>query len=262
MEALPLFHALRGRPVLLIGEGEAADAKRRLIEEAGGLPTLDEASGARLAFLALEEGAEAEASRLKALGFLVNVVDRPDLCDFTVPAIVDRAPVTVAIGTAGASASLAKALKERLELLLPTGLGALARAIRAARQDVAATHRTAAARRAFWARLLSPGAALDPLRPVEDPQGAIAAALGGETGASGTDPIDIHVPAGGADALTLADVRRLAAADVVLVGAGVPADQLGAILALARRDAVRISEGDRMPEAPAAGLVVRLRAQP
>ncbi|WP_448577634.1 NAD(P)-dependent oxidoreductase [Thermaurantiacus sp.] len=262
MEALPLFHAVGGRPVLVIGEGEAADAKRRLIEEAGGLPTHDEASGARLAFLALEEGAEAEASRLRALGFLVNVVDRPDLCDFTVPAIVDRAPVTVAIGTAGASASLAKALKERLELLLPTGLGALARAMRAARGDVAARHQTATARRAFWARLLSPGAALDPLRPVEDPQGAIAAALRDATEASGTGPIDILVPAGGVEALTLAEVRCLAAADVVLVEAGLPPDRLGAILALARRDALRISGGDRMPEARAAGLVVRLRARP
>lgn len=262
MDSLPLFHTVQGQPVLLVGDGEAADAKRRLIEEAGGLPTADEASGARLAFVALEEGAEAKAARLRALGFLVNVVDRPDLCDFTVPAIVDRSPVTLAIGTGGASASLAKALKERLERMLPTDLGARARAIRAARPQVAARHLTTAARRAFWARLMAPGAALDPMRPVADPENLIAAALRGEGPTSRAGLVDIHVGAGGADDLTLADLRKLAAADVVLVGAGLPRDQANDILALARRDATRISEGDRMPEVPAAGLVVRLRAQP
>src|SRR3546814_2805968 len=51
---------------------------------------------------------------------------RPALCDFTTPAIVDRAPVTIAIGTGGASAGLAKAVRQRIEALLPARLGALA----------------------------------------------------------------------------------------------------------------------------------------
>ena len=264
MESLPLFHAVRGRPVLLVGEGEAADAKRRLIEEAGGLPTADEASGARLAFVALAEGAEAEAARLKALGFLVNVVDRPELCDFTVPAIVDRAPVTLAIGTAGFSASLAKALKERLEWLLPPGLGPLARAIRTSRTQVAEVHGNVPARRAFWARLLAPGGALDPLHPVADPASAIREALRSGAGPEPPAPLEIPVPADGADALTLAQVRALAAADWVLIDARLADAAAAELLALARRDAARIRPSAGGPAAAALppGRGVCLRAPP
>ena len=124
--------------MLLVGDGEAADAKRRLIEAAGGVVVTALVPGVRLAFVALD-APEAEAARLKAAGLLVNVVDRPALCDFTVPAIVDRSPVLVAVGTGGASASLATALRQRFERLLPARLGALALALRAARGDFRGT---------------------------------------------------------------------------------------------------------------------------
>uniref|UniRef100_UPI00274166A7 precorrin-2 dehydrogenase/sirohydrochlorin ferrochelatase family protein n=1 Tax=Sphingopyxis sp. KK2 TaxID=1855727 RepID=UPI00274166A7 len=93
MEQLPIFLNLQGRTVVLVGEGEAADAKARLIERAGGRIVPRWEAGATLAFVALDDGAEAAATDLRAHGLLVNVVDRPDLCDFTTPAIVDRAPV-------------------------------------------------------------------------------------------------------------------------------------------------------------------------
>ena len=70
-----------------------------------------------LAIVAADEP-DAIVARLKERGILVNAVDRADLCDFTLPAIVDRDPVLVAIGTGGASAGLAKALRQRLELML------------------------------------------------------------------------------------------------------------------------------------------------
>ncbi|MGL4543230.1 MAG: precorrin-2 dehydrogenase/sirohydrochlorin ferrochelatase family protein, partial [Polymorphobacter sp.] len=132
MDALPIFVRLAGQPVLLVGEGEAADAKARLIAAAGGRIVRDVAPGVRLAFVALDDAAAATATAaaLRTAGLLVNVVDRPALCDFTVPAIVDRSPVLLAIGTGGASATLAKALRERFEALLPARLGDLARAIR------------------------------------------------------------------------------------------------------------------------------------
>ena len=91
---------------------------------------------ARLAFVALDEP-EAAAARLKARGVLVNVIDRPELCDFTVPSVLDRDPVLVAVGTGGASAGLAKQLRLRLEALLPADLGKLAEALHAAREAVA-----------------------------------------------------------------------------------------------------------------------------
>ena len=140
MHSLPLFVKIADQPVILVGEGEAATAKRRLIERAGGIPVAEDdprAATARIAFVALD-APEETAARLKASGRLVNVVDRPELCDFTTPAIVDRDPVIVAIGTGGASSGLAASLRQRLEDFLPSGLGALANALKAAREAMRA----------------------------------------------------------------------------------------------------------------------------
>lgn len=140
MRQFPVFINLRGRTVVLVGEGEAAAAKARLIERAGGriVPALEQ--GATIAFVALDDEAAARAAaiELRTHGLLVNVVDRPDLCDFTTPAIVDRAPVTIAIGTGGASAGLAKAVRQRVEALFPARLGALAAALHTARDAMKA----------------------------------------------------------------------------------------------------------------------------
>ena len=132
IDSLPLFHRVTGQPVILLAEGEAGEAKRRLIERAGGVIVSEDDLHARLAFVALDDP-DAAAVRLRARGVLVNVADRPDLCDFTVPSLLDRAPVLVAIGTGGASAGLAKALRLRLEALLPQSLGALASALATSR---------------------------------------------------------------------------------------------------------------------------------
>jgi uroporphyrin-III C-methyltransferase/precorrin-2 dehydrogenase/sirohydrochlorin ferrochelatase len=225
MEQLPLFFTLRGRDVLLLGSGPAAEAKARLIEGAGGT-VVGEIGAARLAFVATDTP-ETDAARLKAAGLLVNVVDRPDLCDFTVPSIVDRAPVTVAIGTGGASATLAKALRERLEALLPAGLGALAQAVAGARASVKARHPDASDRRRFWDALMAPGAPLDPLGAPD------LSAIGGCAPAA-QPPRTIRVS--DPDQLTLADLRALSTADTVFHTARASA----AVLDRARRDAVRV----------------------
>ncbi|MBS3961966.1 MAG: siroheme synthase [Sandarakinorhabdus sp.] len=257
MDSLPLFHRLSGQRVLVLGKGAAADAKSRLVEEAGGIVVHEPGPGVRLAFVAMDSGAmdsgaQAEAERLRALGMLVNVVDQPALCDFTVPAIIDRSPLLVAIGTGGASASLAKALKERLELLLPTGLGALADAIKAARRAVAARFDSVAGRRAFWAGVLAPNGPLDPLQDVAEPEAAIAGALA-RPAANPTGPTLIEIGPDGAEALTLRELRLMAGADLVIVGEGVGAD----VLSLVRRDAARIA-GDAFP-ATAAGRLLLIR---
>lgn len=252
MESLPLFHRLSGRKVVLLGEGEAADAKARLLREAGAEVVAEAEPGIRLAFVALSEGAEGATAALRELGLLVNVVDRPELSDFIVPAIVDRSPVVVAVGTGGASASLSKALKERLELLLPPGLGGLANAIRQARASVAATHADVPARRGFWARLLAPGAALDPLVAQPDPAAAIMGALAGSGTAEERDDL-ILIGAEGAEALSLRELRLMAQADLVLHQPGVPAD----VLALVRRDAAR--RVGLAPEPGEGGRIVRIQ---
>ncbi len=197
----------------------------------------------RLGFVALDDADAAAgiAADLRARGLLVNVVDRPALCDFTVPAIVDRDPVLVAIGTGGASASLAKALRERLEAWLPAGLGGLASAIFAARSTIATVAPTVPDRRRLWDQALAAGGPLDVLAEHADPVAAVAALTGSaETPvplpavADRLDTIVLTSP--DPDDLTLRQLRTMAQADTVFHAAGVPAT----LLDRARRDAVRV----------------------
>lgn len=253
MEQLPIFLNLRAVPVLLVGTGDAAEPKRRLIEGAGGIVVDAPTAETRIAFIALEdkEAAATAAAHWRAHGLLVNVVDQPALCDFTMPSIIDRAPVTVAIGTAGASASLAKLLRERFEQLLPATLGALAKAIAAARADVSAQHTSPRARRHFWDAVLRPGGALDPLADQENPQEKITAAL--HAPAAAMRQIDVvKLASPHADDLTLRHARLLAQADAVIYEAHVAPD----ILARARRDAALYVMGSIDPQSLDGRIVI------
>ena len=256
LPVLPLFHRVTGQPVIVLGHGEAAAAKRRLVERAGGQVVDDLAlgidTGARIAFIAHEDEAalQADALRARCAGLLVNVVDRPDLCDFTTPSLIDRAPVVIAIGTGGASAGLAKALRLRLDTMLPQGLGALADALYAARRALRARWPDGATRRRGIDAALSPGGALDPLREHDDDavmrwiDGAVPNATGRHV---------IHLTSPDPEDLTLRQVRLLGHADALVIGPDVPP----AILARARADAMRLTPGDQEPD----GLVVELRLQ-
>ncbi|MGQ3229405.1 MAG: precorrin-2 dehydrogenase/sirohydrochlorin ferrochelatase family protein [Blastomonas fulva] len=252
MNQLPIFLNLRDRPVILLGDGEAADAKRRLIERSGGICVGEDNHDARLAIVALEDEDEAIAAvaRLKARGLIVNAVDRPALCDFTTPAIIDRDPVLIAIGTGGASAGLAKALRQRLEGLLPATLGDLARSLDAARDAIRQRWPGGAERRRAIDAALAPGGTLDPLSDHAADAVAVWIAGGGEGVSAGRYEIAIASP--DPDELTLRQVRLLGSADLVLH----PSDMPPAILARARADAaMRIDdEEDGAPE----GVVVRL----
>ena len=247
MHQLPIFLTLTGRTVVLVGEGEAADAKARLIVRAGGriVPAWEE--GATIAFVALDEGAEAVAADLRARGLLVNVVDRPDLCDFTTPAIVDRAPVTIAIGTGGASAGLAKAIRQRIEALLPARLGALAAALQAARGAMKARWPVAADRRRAIDAALAPRGPLDPLGG--DAAHGVADWLGGAVAVQPSRLETIRLAGADPDELTLRAARLLGEADHLVH----PADTPAAILDRARADAVR-HVADAPPSAPPPGL--------
>lgn len=231
MEQLPILVNLRGQRVLVTGSCEAAAAKARLVEAAGGIVVAEPCPGVRLAFVTNDD-AEAQSVRLKAAGLLVNVVDRPELCDFTTPSIIDRAPVTLAIGTAGASATLAKALRERLEALLPASLGALATAIRGSRAPVTAALPDPADRRRFWDALLAPGGALDPLHDVPDPAAVIAMALAAPVPPKSTLTI---ITVTDPDDLTLRQLRALSQADRIFHTQGASLS----IIDRGRRDAPR-----------------------
>ena len=246
--SLPLFMTVAGRPVILLGDGETADAKRRLLERAGAVVVGEDASAA-LAIVAIEDADEAEAAvaRLKARGVLVNAVDRPALCDFTLPAIVDRDPVLIAVGTGGASAGLAAALRQRLEALFPQDLGKLATALQAARDALRARFPDVAERRRAIGAALAPGGALDPLAAAHDVTAWLAAAAD----APGDTLVTIRPRSADPDDLTLREARLLAQADRVLHAPGVPAT----LLDRARADAARIACA-APPDAPGPGLTL------
>ncbi|RYD44967.1 MAG: siroheme synthase [Sphingomonadales bacterium] len=253
MEQLPIFLNLRGRLVVLVGEGEAADAKARLIVRAGGRIVPEWQEGATIAFVALDDDdqARAAAQALRARGLLVNVVDRPDLCDFTTPAIVDRAPVTIAIGTGGASAGLAKAVRQRIETLLPARLGALASALHAARDAMKARWPAAADRRRVIDAALASGGLLDPL----DAEAAdkVESWLASEARVQPSRLETIALASADPDDLTLRAARLLGEADHIFHPADVPT----AILDRARADAVRHT-ADVPPADPPPGLSIWL----
>ena len=231
MHSLPLFHRITGQRVIVLGDNGAAAAKRRLVERAGGVVSDDPAALAMLAFVALDAPEEAAAA-LKERGLLVNVVDRPDLCDFTVPSLLERGAVLVAVGTGGVSAGLAKALRLRLEGLLPQSLGALARALAGARTLLRERWPDAGARRRGLDNALSAGGALDPL--ADHSAAALEQWLHGACDSDST-ATEFTLTSDNPDDLTLRQARWLGSADLVLHEAGVPE----AVLNRARADASR-----------------------
>lgn len=242
LHSLPLFVRLNGRPVILLGGGEPAAAKRRLLERAGAVLVGEEAEAA-LAVVALDEP-EAAVARLRARGVLVNAVDRPDLCDFTLPAIVDRDPVIVAIGTGGVSAGLAAALRQRLEALIPATLGDLARSLFAIRPGLRQRFPDMGDRRRALGKAMAAGGPLDPLAISTTAEAWLAAP---DELAPGR--VRILLRSADPDELTLRQARALANADCVLHGPDVPV----AVLDRARADAMRLPLGSA-----ADGLVVEV----
>ncbi|MFC3442509.1 siroheme synthase [Sphingobium rhizovicinum] len=245
MRSLPVFLMVTGRPVILTGQGDAADAKRRLLERAGARIVGEEDGDARIAIVS--DGDAATVARLRARGILVNATDMPDLCDFTLPAIVDRDPVLIAIGTAGASAGLAKALRQRLEAMLPARLGALAQALYDARGAIRARWPQAGDRRRAIDAGLQPGGPIDPL--TEGAADAVPAWIDRAGGMAGSQLVPIRLLSPDPEELTLRAARLLGEADSIYHAADVPA----VLLDRARADAVRIM-ADAPPEKPAAGL--------
>ncbi|WP_156257068.1 precorrin-2 dehydrogenase/sirohydrochlorin ferrochelatase family protein [Sandarakinorhabdus oryzae] len=253
MQQLPIFVNLAGRRVILVGDGEPAEAKARLVRAAGGTLVGEDAADAVLAFVAIEDDAEAHAAatRLRARSLLVNVVDKPAMSDFLMGAIIDRSPVVVAISTAGASASLARALRTRLEALLPASIGPLARAILSARDTVAQRHPTPTDRRRLWERALAEAGPLDPFAALADAHAAVAHVVNG-TSAAVPELLTITVSSPDPGDLTLNQLNALARCDALVVDGEVAAT----VIDRARRDAARL---EAVPDPLPAGLTVVLQ---
>jgi uroporphyrin-III C-methyltransferase/precorrin-2 dehydrogenase/sirohydrochlorin ferrochelatase len=274
VDSFPIFLPLKDAAVVVVGATAAAVAKARLAMQAGARVRMVVApgadlgpdaiegvqvervvyescllTGARLVYVSTGDGGlDALVARdAQTRGILVNVVDRPELCDFLTPAIVDRGSVVVAIGTGGASPVLARRLRAAIDRLLPARLGVLAALAESFRGAVARTLSDGDDRRRFWERFLDGEAARAALEGDEPRARSLALRLlNGARGlaADATDPGVVHLVGAGPgdpDLLTLKAQRLLQQADVIvhddLVGAGV--------LALARRDAKRVSVGKR-----------------
>lgn len=268
MKTFPAFHALEGRKVIVAGGGEAASRKARLAAAAGArivfaarsfAPTLADEwrgraelikgpvraaafAGASLAFVA--EDGSGEAARIavlaRAAGLPVNVVDRPDLSDFLTPSIIDRGDVVVAISTGGSAPALGRRLRERIEAILPARLSALAAFARAFRSVVSAQIEPAERRR-FWDRFFD-GPIASRILAGEDVRAREAMIDAVNRPPTEKNVGVVHIVGAGPgdpDLLTLKALRILQSADVIfydrLVG--------DAVLALARRDALRIYVG-------------------
>ncbi len=266
MRHFPVFLDLRGRRVIVSGAGETAEAKLRLLLKTEarvtvfGVDASEQirawAAAGRLSLVerpvahgdavcaALVYGANAEpaedaraAAIGRSAGALVNIVDNLEDSAFITPAIVDRDPVTVAIGTEGAAPVLARKIKAEVEALLPARLGALARIGQAFRGRVEALD--SKARRSFWSRFY----VLRGPRALDAGEDAVRDTLErmlaeGEAAAAGY----VHfVGAGPGDPelLTLKARRLLHEADVVIHDRLVPQ----AILELARREAAILEVG-------------------
>jgi len=253
--SLPLFHQVSGCRIVVVGDGPMADAKRRLVARAGAIPCGEaEAHHAQIAFVALEdEGAAAAVrQRLKAKGLLVNVADRPDLCDFTTPSILDRDPLLIAVGTGGASAGLAKHVRLRLEALLPQRLGELARALAIGRDRLRARLPDGDDRRRAVDAALSEAGPLDPFS--ETAADRVEAWLANPEASSAPRMEAIVIGSDDPEDLTVRHARWLGTADAIYHAA----DIATSILARARADAGRYPLEDA-PQKPSEGFTLILR---
>jgi uroporphyrin-III C-methyltransferase / precorrin-2 dehydrogenase / sirohydrochlorin ferrochelatase len=264
----PAFHKVAGRRVVIVGGGEAAAAKIRLVAETEAeifvfarsldketgadliaahgewrpaWPVLADIAGAALVFAAT--GSEARDREIQSLahqaGVPVNIVDRPELCDFYTPAIVNRAPLAVAIGSEGVAPVLSRHVRARIEGLLAPAFGDLAGLAERLRERVTGAFATVADRRRYWARFFS-GSIAEKVFAGRAGEAEVEAVRMLEIG-----PLwDGHVSLVGAgpgaeDLLTLRAQRALQEADVIVYDRLVPET----IVAQGRRDARRVYVG-------------------
>lgn len=290
MQSFPMFIRTTGREVVIVGGGEQAAQKARLalktdacirvvadeldpelaglaskgrVEQVRGEVSPEVFRRAALVFVATGcPGADVAFHGLaKAAGALVNVVDRPELCDATTPSIVDRDPVVVAIGTEGTAPVLGRLIKTQIETLLHPRLGALSALAGRLRYAVQKSV-PRDARRAFWAWVFKDEPGLLFRQGEEDTAiRLVKAAI--KRGGAPTDAGKGHIALVGAgpgakDLLTLRAVERLQEADIIFY------DRLvdPAVLELARRDAERVFVGKEVgasfwPQEKICSLIVR-----
>lgn len=271
MKSFPMFIRTTGRRVIIVGGGEQAAQKTRLILKTDAQIVLAApALEAELADVVRSGRATWHQGRITpalfkdaAMGFIatgcpgldaslhalagvagcpVNVVDQPALCDLTTPSLVDRDPVVVAIGTEGTAPVLARQIKTKVEEVLPPTLGGMA-ALAGRLRGAVAQRVPRQKRRAFWRWVFADAPRSAWIRGAEREaasliKGAIAAGGAPEATTAGSIAL-IGAGPGARDLLTLRAVARLQEADVIFYDRLVEAE----VLELARRDAERVYVG-------------------
>jgi uroporphyrin-III C-methyltransferase/precorrin-2 dehydrogenase/sirohydrochlorin ferrochelatase len=249
MRHFPIFLDLAGRRALVIGLGEAAERKAAALREAGALVDVQTRyTGASLldgCMIAI--GAEAPEEDLHALsrdaqarGIPVNVVDRPELCSYITPSIMDRDPLTVAVSSGGVAPVLARLVRARIEAAVPPAFARLGTLAAAFKDEVRRRFPNTADRRRVLEQALG-GRVADLVFAGRDDAARQAFAdiiAGGQTAPPGIVYL-VGAGPGAPDLLTLRAQRLLGEADVIVH------DRLvsDAVLAMARRDADRIYVG-------------------
>ncbi|MDM9618534.1 siroheme synthase CysG [Kosakonia cowanii] len=271
MDHLPIFCQLRGRPCLLVGGGDVAERKARLLLDAGAQLTVNAltfipqfTAWAAEGMLTLVEGEFSEtlldecwlaiaatdndavnqrvSDAAEARRIFCNVVDAPKEASFIMPSIIDRSPLMVAISSGGTSPVLARLLREKLESLLPQHLGHVAKFAGQLRSRVKRHFATMSERRRFWEKLF----VNDRLAQSLANQNMVA--VESITEQMLNEPLDnrgevVLVGAGPGDAglLTLKGLQQIQQADVVVYDRLVSDE----IMNLVRRDADRVFVGKR-----------------
>ncbi|QTL96247.1 siroheme synthase CysG [Aeromonas jandaei] len=269
MDYLPIFCRLDNKPVLLVGGGEVAERKARLLLDAGAqltvvAPELDPelaelAANGNIEWLAGEFApaqltgkwlvvAATDRREVNALVYqsanqariFANVVDDPKRSSFIMPSIIDRSPLMVAISSGGKAPVLARLLREKLEALLPQHLGAVATFAGSLRDRVKARFASMGERRRFWERLLGAdrlGQAL--ARGDSASAHQLADNLFADESQSAGEVVLVGAGPGDPGLLTLHALRQMQQADVVVYDRLVSDE----VMALVRRDAKRIFVG-------------------
>jgi len=273
MDHLPIFLNVQGKRSLVVGSGFLAARKAELLLRAGcKLTVVAPTLGEELARLAETHKFDHKTGELTArdltgcvvvfgcshdnainqklcklaaaAGILVNVIDKPDSCDFIMPAVVDRSPLVVAIASGGTSPILTRMLKARIETTIPAAYGRLAEFAGSYRQRIKALIPNMTQRRRFWETMIAGPIAEHLFSGQFEQAESLMESLMDKAALDGNQqPIGevylVGTGPGDPDLLTFRALRLMQQADVVLydrlIGEG--------ILNLVRRDAKRVYVG-------------------
>lgn len=285
---LPVFFALKGKRALVAGGSAGAAWKAELLSAAGARvdvyapeaseelfaiaaeppngPVSIHARGWKVTDFAgtaiavgacdSEEDAAHFAAAARAAGVPVNVVDRPDFCDFAFGAIVNRSPLVIGISTDGAAPIFAQAIRGRIEELVPAGFARWAEAARRWRGAVKKSSLSFEARRRFWQLFTARAIVSADEAPTNKHFGEFLVEVETEGAGRQSGSITLVETGAAADLLTLRGARALQAADIVVFDKDVPPE----ILDFARREATKVSvAGTTDDAAPLADVWLQLR---